>query len=138
MPSGVVTGPVKRRKCWTRSSTAGVYRLADGFRSDAAINAAVAEVLRQDKAQDAAARFFVELHFVEDGSSGDLSRDGGRQVVSGKKRGGAHGVCVTDAVKDDAKAGSDDAADGHRFAVFPALVMGQRFKGVAEGVAVVE
>ena len=128
----------QQRRLRRYSGAAGVYRLADGFCGNAAVDTAVAEALRQDEAQGAAACFFIELHFVEDIGGGDVSRDGGRQVVSGKEGGGAGGVCLADAVKDDAKAGGDDAADGHRFAVFPALVVGQGFEGVAEGVAVVE
>ena len=85
-----------------------------------------------------AACFFVELHFVADGVGTDVCRDGGRQAKGGKEGGGAVGVCLADAPQAGGKAAGDDAAHRHAFAVFPALVGGERFERVAEGVAEVE
>ena len=82
--------------------------------------------------------FFVELHFVADGIAADVCRHGCWQTEGGEQGSGAVGLRRADASQTGGKAAGDDAANGNAFAVFPALVGGECFERVAEGVAEVE
>ena len=132
------SGVCKRQTDATASFPAGIYRRRNIGRADVAVDAAGAETLRQDEAQLAAACFFIELHFVADGICADVCRHGRGQGKGGEQGGGAVSIGSADAPQAGSEAAGDNAADGDAFAVFPALVGGERFEGVAEGVAEVE